>query len=292
MKKKTAEVLTLLFIITAVFFFSGCCSSRLVAFDPAHRQDIQTIGIITVQEFSQRYFCYDSAYRTRSTTSGSITEGGIAEALIAATIEVLVMPVLYDLVGIPKIGERLAGLNKAFTSQGFAYSREIYNSFEYDLKKAGYEVIQIKARRAYADRFMEDYCRFGDQADAYLDVAVQSIGCYQLTDTSYKGYEYCYRPLVSLNVRLVKARSNKTLYEEYLVCGYPPHCGYTKIQQDGIYAWKTFEDMTGNAPVFVEGVRQAIKKIARKVAAELNPPMKPTEIEGLAFLQKPSYRKQ
>ena len=219
-------------ICLALVFLSGLTGcTQSVKFDPANRQEIKSIAILTIQDPPGRYRCNDTSFRTRQVTT---TQFGLIGALLG--------PGINNMMGVDKPSEKHTILEEALNKQNFSAPRLIYNGLKDQLTNAGYNITYAEVQRKQRfPAFLKDYADIKAPADAYLDVVIDCIGCYETFMFKEKSGMY-YAPWVSLSIRLVKANNGKVLYATFPVCGLKEkNLDYTKIKLYKTYTWDTFE---------------------------------------------------
>lgn len=233
----------------------GCNSLHPVKFDPKHRDEIKTVGILRIVMPPMGYMCFDEDYRIRQ---GLPTQQGV--------LALLIRPIISDAMGVAKPQERQAAITKVFDSQGFNCERVIFDSLKQELEKVNYITSYIEVTRADSGTFIKDYTNINSSVDAYLDVVIPSLGCCD----EMRDWKKYYRPFMCVQTRLVDRKTKEVLYASYYICSSKSEKGgYVLIKEDNNYPWKTFKELTDDGPAFVKAVKDELERISAKIAEDL-----------------------
>ena len=104
-------------LLTIIPIFSGCGFPK-VEFDPRHRQDVKTIGLLNIDN-PKRYTYYDEGYRTRYGSTPYTGTGGATGGAIHGALDIVLRHTLSDALGIPTEEQRCAELKKILEGAGF-----------------------------------------------------------------------------------------------------------------------------------------------------------------------------
>ena len=158
-------------------------------------------------------------------------------------------------------------MTKAAKEANFDYSREMQATVIERLKRAGFNVVTVRAEREAPQSLVPDYSKVPTAgADALLDIDARAVGyaTYNLMDPDF-------RPHVQVDVRLVSAKTRATLYSEQVMFGYHnPFIAATQLPSDKQYYFKDFGALMADQPRAFAGLRRGMQTIADHVAQRLS----------------------
>ncbi|WP_029889733.1 hypothetical protein [Polycyclovorans algicola] len=177
----------LLLAVLTLGLLSACASLPQQAYDPADRQQIKTIGLLTPSMAS------DLDVRMMIHPGASF---GIVGALIAEG-------------DMSKKSEKFSASVRA---HNFSAQREMAQYITAALQRAGYTVVPVSVNRDIGEQtFMESYAIANSPpVDAYLDLYTTLVGY------TAAGATTAYRPTVRLGAKLVRAGDQQTLYTDHI----------------------------------------------------------------------------
>lgn len=153
---------------------------------------------------------------------------------------------------------------KAADSLHYSLNEQLTGDLESDLQADGYTVNSVKVPRV-ANKFVKNLPKApGD--DALLDVVVhQHEAGYRAAGDHTKYYPY-----VFVTARLVSVSTHKILYSRQIVYNpiNPPGSART-IAPDPAYGYKDFDHLMADPKQSVEGLEQAVNRVAQVIATDL-----------------------
>jgi hypothetical protein len=234
---KSSMLLTLLGV---ALFLGGCAAPAHRAYNPSERNQIRSIGLLTPTVPDE------VAVRMMVHPGQSL---GLLGLLVARG----------DMSG--KTGE----FTRSLRSRGFRNGAGFEAQLKAGLTAAGYRVSTISAPRPREqDAFRNQYPKSDGSVDAYLDLYSDLIGYVAA------GGNTPYRPTVNLNVRLVRARDHKVLYQDRIA--YNPFGdgdGAITLPPAPGFEFAAYGDLTANPAKAAEGLNLAIRAAGDELARQL-----------------------
>ncbi len=165
--------------------------------------------------------------------------------------------------------ERASSLDRILAAEGFEAQEEMSRALVAALEARGYEVVLLEAERAPEPGYLEAYPKASPPVDAYLDVVVEAYGFAAAgihASTPYRPYVYTANRLV--------APGGRVLMEDHVVYNHIERGGLVETQQVTVapeagYQYATFDGLTANAGVAVEGLDKAFDKTAETIGTLL-----------------------
>ncbi|MEO8628464.1 MAG: hypothetical protein ABI612_10235 [Betaproteobacteria bacterium] len=229
----TIRYLAILLILAA----SGCATVPNQPYNKMANERIRTIAVVTVPDPAQ----YEVGMLMHPTMGFGLVGGLIAAADTSSKTKTFSDQ---DLVHHLALGNEMTiALNEAFAQNGM-------------------EVIAVDGGKGPRTEFLKDYPVA--KCDAYLDVAIALAG-YRAQYASTP-----YLPTLFAPVRLVDARTKTVLYttEVFITDGKIPKGG-EQISPNASYSFVDFKSLTSDPDKAVKGLKEATRKIAAQIAADL-----------------------
>lgn len=130
--------------------------------------------------------------------------------------------------------------------------RDLAAQLKTALEQRGYEVTYLTGVRSKKNVMEPDYHKVPTDADAILDVVLQSIGYYSGPANSY------YNPQLRVSAKLVSTRTYNTLYTQTFNYGEELAIrGIENIKPDTRYSYISFDKLRENKEQAIEGLRNA-----------------------------------
>lgn len=171
-------------LLGLALLLGGCAGAQHRPLNPVEREQIQRIGLLT-----------------------PTVPDEVAVRMVVHPGESL--GVLGMLVAAGDMHDKTADFTRALRTRGFRSGAGFESQLRAGLVAAGYQVRTIAAPRALeGEGWRSQYPRDTGEVDAYLDIWSDLIGY------TAAGATTPYRPTVNLNVRLVRARDQRVLYQD------------------------------------------------------------------------------
>ncbi len=216
---------------------AGCATTPEIPYDRTTAGEIKSIAIVT-PKFP------DEASVVLATTVGQ--SFGLVGALVDAGLE----------------EGRENSFKKMVLAQNFSAQDAFIQRLSEVLQGHGYAISDVSAERRQ-DKFVDKYPT--GSSDAYLDLVVMNYGY----SAAGIGNSTPYRPIVSLQVRLVRASDSSVLMQDTVL--YNPYnaAGGTAnaitISPNPSYEFTTFSELESKPDMAVRGLEDAIHQSAAAV---------------------------
>lgn len=219
------------------------CGSAPVAMRPDTTSRIKTVALITVSE-PQAYVAND--FGNPGMMFGAV--GGIVAGTSSANAGM--------------------SLNQIAQGAGYAAGEDFTRSMQTLLTKAGYSVSVIKVPREKTSELLSTYESVDSGgADAVMDLAIQSMGY----ATEHPMFSPHWRPASIVHVALVDSRTREMLYSEKFMYGYHnPFMSGTNLDAPKTYHFKDKDSLFADSIKLVDGMKDSVNAVTRKVAEKLS----------------------
>lgn len=230
----------ILCVLGLALLLGGCAAPSHRAYNPVERNRVQRIGLLTPTVPDE------VAVRMAVHPGQSL---GLLGLLVAQG----------------DMSDKTSDFTRALYRRGFRNGAGFEQQLTAGLAQAGYEVRTIAAPRAEAQpSFRSRYPDADGSVDAYLDIYSDLIG-YVATSASTP-----YRPTVNLNVRLVRARDHKVLYQDRIAYNaFGDGDGAITLPAARGYEFSHYDDLTAQPDRAVEGLQVAIRATGETLARQL-----------------------
>lgn len=159
-------------------------------------------------------------------------------------------------------------LQKRLSAHNFSVEEKLSHYLTVELKRAGYDIRQVKLKRPEEYELIESYKNINyDKADALLDTVILSAG-YKTEHFMFSPY---WRPSMHVKVALGRPGSEKPIYAETFMYGYHnPIMSATDVESPEKFHFDEPEEVfAAGDQMILAGLEDAAKSIAAKIAAQL-----------------------
>jgi len=231
------RIFTFVFVAWLAFGLGGCAGVHKQAFNKDAQQDVKTIGLLE-PAFAGEYFVHNLGHP------------GMGFGLIGGLIATADMQ------------SKTNQFTVLMKERNFNVPDEFQSMLTAELQKDGYAVKVLKPQRE-KPAFLETYDALDKDVDAYLDLG---IGAGYLCASGTADYI----PTVRSGVRLVKRGSNEIIYQDVISYGYELRAAQAvSIVADQKYFFKDFVALSGNPDLAMDGLKQGVPLVARRIAQDL-----------------------
>lgn len=232
--------LAALLMLAGALTLGGCASQKHRAYNPAERNQIRSIGLLTPTVPDE------VAVRMVVHPGQSL---GVIGVLLAEG----------DMDG------KTSQFTRALHTRGFRSGAGFEEQLKAGLTASGYIVRTIAAPRSLAqDGYRNQYPKADGSVDAYLDLYSDLIGY------TAAGGGTPYRPTVYLNLRLVRAADHKVLYQDRIAYNaFGDGGGAITLNAARGYEFAEFEQLMAQPAKAQEGLRLAMRAAGDEVARQL-----------------------
>jgi len=218
---------------------SGCTSVPKQAFNKAANQDVRKIAVLKTPSSGE--------FLVQNLGHPGLGFGLIGGLVAAADME---------------------SKSKAFTAKmnglSFDPAKEFNEELIAELRALKYEVKMVEPSRPQP-AMLESYENLDPEVDAYVDSVMNWSGYFTASPTSN------YIPAMRTIVRMVKRKGSEIAYQELISYGYELRGGQAiNVAADGKYAFASFDDLTKNPEMAMEGMRKGIPLLVRQVVRDLS----------------------
>lgn len=230
----------LLTLLGVALTLGGCSAPQHRPYNPVERHQIQRIGLLTPTVPDE------VAVRMVVHPGQSL---GVLGLLVAAG----------------DMSDKTGDFTRALKSRGFRNGAGFEAQLKAGLAAAGYQVQTIAAPRGAAqDGYRSRYPAADGSVDAYLDIYSDLIGYTAAGGTTP------YRPTVNLNVRLVRAKDHKVLYQDRIAYNaFGDGGGAITLTPARGYEFAEFEHLVANPARAAEGLNVAMRATGDELARQL-----------------------
>lgn len=230
----------LLMLLTGALALGGCASQKHRAYNPAERNQIRSIGLLTPTVPDE------VAVRMAVHPGQSL---GMIGVLLAEG----------DMDG------KTSQFTRTLHTRGFRSGAGFEEQLKAGLTAAGYRVRAIPAPRDITqDGYRKQYPQADGSVDAYLDLYSDLIGY------TAAGGGTPYRPTVFLTVRLVRATDHKVLYQDRIAYNaFGDGGGAITLDPVRGYEFAEFAQLMAQPAKAQEGLRIAMRAAGDEVARQL-----------------------
>lgn len=228
-----------LLLLAVAFALGGCAGPQHRPLNPVEREQIRRIGLLTPTVPDE------VAVRMVVHPGQSL---GVLGLLVAAG----------------DMHDKTADFTHALRSRGFRSGAGFEAQLRAGLAAAGYQVSTIQAPRAQANDWRSSYPLDDGRVDAYLDIWSDLIGYTAVGATTP------YRPTVNLNVRLVRARDQRVLYQDRIAYNaYGDGGGAITLTAAAGYEFEAYAQLMADPAKAAEGLQLAMRATGDALARQL-----------------------
>lgn len=234
------KLLIQLTLLGVALVLGGCAAPKHRPYNPVERNQIQRIGLLTPTVPDE------VAVRMAVHPGESL---GVLGLLVAAG----------DMEG------KTSDFTRALKSRGFRNGAGFEAQLKAGLVAAGYQVSTLRAPRgAQNDGWRSQYPQADGSVDAYLDIWSDLIGYTAAGGTTP------YRPTVNLNVRLVRAKDHKVLYQDRIAYNaFGDGGGAITLNPARGYEFAAFDQLVADPTRAAEGLNLAMRATGDELARQL-----------------------
>lgn len=238
-----------------VLLATAGCANRDVELDRANLEGVHEVAVIGPADPDMLIIRTQAVANRQVVEVGALSLFGavgglVAGAAIASETDAMSKP-----------------LNDEVTKQHYHLGASLQDAFESALKNGGYQVVRANVKRSSAMGFADKY----DGIDPHADLVLDAVASAAFTNID-SGSKQHFRPIVSVVVKLVLLKNNKTIMRKTFVYDDAvEHPTAFQVVGDPQYDMDTYKRVEASTPQCLAGIDAGVAPLAKAVVAVMAP---------------------